>query len=159
MGNHAGAAGVLMNVRAEIRWLKARLATVEGILAARPPRRKRVGAPRPTDPIIAAREKLWARYVLLDVAHRGRITKLAFAIRHRLNPTEFCRWFSGTDTRGIPEGSAPALRFYQALNDVIAELEARARGGDQKAKAAIAGIASDSHGKVAHSQFSNSRPQ
>jgi hypothetical protein len=141
-----------VNVQAEIRWLKARMAALEAAQAARPARRKRVAAPRPDDPTIAAREKLWARYVLLDVSHRGRITKLNFALRHRLNPTEFCRWFSVSDARGIPQGSGPDLRFRQVLTDAIADLEARAL-------LATATVEKDSHGKVPGSQFFAPRPQ
>jgi hypothetical protein len=132
-------------LRTQVRSLEARLDALE----ARRARRKRVAAPQASGGIIAEREKLWARYVLLDVAHRGRITRLAFAMRHRLNPTEFCRWFSVADRRGIPEGSGPDLRFRRALTDTIAELEARARGADWQ----------HSHGNMTGSQFSDRRPQ
>jgi hypothetical protein len=130
-----------LNVEAELRRLNARLATVEGILAVRAARRKCVAAPRPDDAIIAGRVRLWDRFVLLQVGH-GPTTKLHFVVKHHLgDAAEFRRFFSATDKRGIPEGSAPALRFYQALNDAIAELEAR------------------SHGKDSHSHFSGLLPQ
>jgi hypothetical protein len=132
--NHGGPVTKYDLLLSRVRWLESRMRAVEAAQAAHPVRRKRVAAARPTNAIVTAREKLWARYVLLDVSHRGRITKLAFAMRHRLNPDEFCRWFSATDRRGIPEGSDPDRRFRQALTDAISELEARARGGEWKSK-------------------------
>lgn len=136
-----------MNVPAEIRRLKARIWALEQ--SRRRP--KRQPAPRPNDSLIAARERLWARYVVLDVGRRGRITKLNFAMRHHLNPTEFCRFFSETDRRGIPEGSEPAQNFYAALRDAIAELEGR------KSTTQVVGF--DSHGNALPSQYSAARPQ
>jgi hypothetical protein len=92
------------------------------VLEAHRQGRKRIARPRPDDAVIAARKRLWAQYVLLDVAHRGRITCLAFAVRYRLgDPGEFRRFFSAGDKRGIPEGSGPAIRFYRALHEAIAE--------------------------------------
>jgi hypothetical protein len=139
-------------LRLRLLRVEGRLAALEAAQAARPARRKRVAAPRPGDDVIAGREKLWARYVLLDVSHRGRISKLAFAMRYRLNPTEFCRWFSTADRRGVPENSGPDQRFRKVLIDAIGELEARAllsrTTGDK-----------DSHGKVPGSQFFAPRPQ
>jgi hypothetical protein len=115
-----------------VRWLESRMRAMEAAQAARPARRKRVPAPRPDNAIVAAREKLWARYIELEMRYghgRVKLTKLAFATRHGLNPDEFVRFFSATDKRGIPEGSVPAVSYYRALNDAISELEARAHGG------------------------------
>jgi hypothetical protein len=139
-------------LKIQVRTLAARLAALEAAQAARPARRKRERAPRPTDAIITARRRLWAQYVLVHVAHRGRVTYLSFAVKHRLNPSEFARWFSMSDARGIPPGSGPDRRFYQALTGAIAELEGRAHGsylhgGD------------NSRGNIAGSQFSGSAPQ
>jgi hypothetical protein len=144
-----------VNVQVELRWLKARVAALERAQAMRRPRPTREAAPRPDDAIVAHREKLWARYLELEMRFghgRVKLTKLAFAIRHRLNPDEFCRWFSATDRRGIPEGSGPDLRFRKALTDAIAELESRAKASDQS-------VGSHSHGRIAASQFSAARPQ
>jgi hypothetical protein len=135
----------------QVRALIARVGTLESAQAMRRQRPKRTAAPRPADPTVAAREALWARYVLLDVPHRGRITKLAFAVKHRLgDPSDFRRFFSAADKRGIPEGSVPAVRFYRAINDAIAEARARSSG-------AIAPL--DSHGNVTGSPLSAARPQ
>jgi hypothetical protein len=115
-----------------VRWLESRMRAMEAAQVRR--RSKRVPAPRPTNAIVAAREKLWARYIELEMRYghgRMKLTKLAFAVRHGLNPDEFVRFFSATDKRGIPEGSVPAVSYYRELNDAIAELEARARGGNQ----------------------------
>jgi hypothetical protein len=145
-----------MNMQVELRWLKARVAALESAQAMRRPQAKRAAAPRPTDGVCAARESLWAKYVMLEMRFghgRVKLTKLAFAIRHRLNPDEFCRFFSATDKRGIPEGSGPAVRFYQVLRDSIAELEARARGNVTNL------VTGDSHGRMAASQFFAARPQ
>lgn len=106
----------------ELRRLTARVVALE----AGRPRRKRAPAPRPGGTTIGAREKLWAKYVLLEMQHghgRCRLTKLAFCMKHRLNPSEFARWFSTRDRRGVPEGSTPDRRFRHALDGAIAELE------------------------------------
>lgn len=133
----------------QVRVLRARVDAWEATQAARPAPRKRAVAPRPDDSVIAAREELWAKYLRLEMTHghgRVKLTKLAFAVRHRLNPDEFCRWFSPTDRRGVPAGSGPDRRFRQALVDAIAELQTR--GGP-----------THSHGSLATSQDSGSRLQ
>jgi hypothetical protein len=115
-------------LRLRLLRVEARVAVLE---ARRPP--KRPAAPRPDDAIIGAREKLWAKYLLLEMARghgRVKLTKLSFAVRYKLNPTEFTRWFSGTDRKAIAEGTGQDQRFRRALVDAIAELEARSRGGD-----------------------------
>jgi hypothetical protein len=125
-----------------VRWLESRLRAMEAAQAAffpRPARKKRVAAARPSNAVVVEREQLWARYLELEMEfghRRVKLTKLAFAIRHHQNPDEFVRWFSATDKRGIPEGSDPDRHFRQALNDAIAELEARAHGGDRKSEQA-----------------------
>jgi hypothetical protein len=140
-----------------VRWLESRMRAMEAAQVRR--RSKRVPAPRPTNAVVAGREALWAKYVMLEMRFghgRCRLTKLSFAVRHRQNPSEFCRWFSATDRRGVPADSGPDLRFRQALNDAIAELEARARGGDRKSTTTML---VDSHGKITGSQFSAARLQ
>ena len=142
-----------MNVQAELRFLKARVAALEAAEAAR--RRKRPAAPKPSDAIITERYELWAKYIRLEMRFghgRCRLTKLAFAMRWRLNPTEFCRWFSASDRRGIPEGSGPDRSFRRELNAAIAELEAR--GKNQ-----FDGVKLNSHGNMLHSQDSGARLQ
>ncbi len=102
------AGGCRVNVQAELRWLKARVAALEG----RRTRHKRTAAPRPDDGVVSERVKLWSKYLLLEMQFghgRMRLTKLAFAVKWRLNPDEFCRWFSASDRRGIPAGSSPDI--------------------------------------------------
>lgn len=70
----------------------------------------------------------------------------ALCMRHRLNPSEFARWLSVRDRRGIPAGSAPDRRFRQALEAAIAELESTS----------VRGL---SHRNLHASQFTGSRPQ
>jgi hypothetical protein len=145
-------------LRLRLLRVEARVRALEAAAALRPSPPKREAAPRPDDAVVTAREQLWARYIELEMRFghgKVKLTKLAFAVRHRLNPDEFCRFFSATDKRGIPEGSTPALRFYQVLREAIAELETRARGGNPQ----LAAIAADSRGNIAHSQFSGARPQ
>jgi hypothetical protein len=140
-------------LRLRLLRVEARLRALEAALAPRPVPSKRAAAPRPADAVVTGREQLWARYLELEMPFghgRVKLTKLGFAMRHRLNPDEFCRFFSATDKRGIPEGSTPALRFYQVLREDIAKLEARSTS-------AIAAL--DSHGRMAASQFSAVRPQ
>jgi hypothetical protein len=142
-------------LRLRLLRVEGRLAALEVAQAARPPRRKRTAALRPDDAVVAVREGLWAQYLELEMPFghgRVKLTKLAFAIRHRLNPDEFCRWFSANDKRGIPEGSGPDLRFRQVLIDAIDGLEARANGNYPHG-------ADNSHGKVPGSQFFGPRPQ
>jgi hypothetical protein len=139
-------------LRLEVRVLRARLDRLEARRQRQP---KREAAPRPTDAIIAGRKGLWDRFILLQVG-RGPTSKLAFAVKHHLgDASEFRRFFSASDKRGICEGSAPAVRYYRALNDAIAELEGR--DGDHKSSAAIAAV--DSHGSRTGSHFLGARPQ
>ena len=93
-------------------------------------RPKRMAAPRPSDSVIAGRERLWSKYVMLEMQHghgRVRLTKLGFAARHGLNPSELGRWLSPTDRRGIAEGSKPDRSHRRELAAAIAQLEARAK--------------------------------
>lgn len=143
---------LMAQLRLQVRALAARVDVLEAA-ACRPARRKRERAPRPTDGIIATREAQWAKYLRLEMMHghgRTKLSKLAFAIRHRLNPDEFCRWFSATDRRGVPAGSGPDVRFRQALTDAISELEGRAVTGS---------VAPHSHGRMPPSQNSSVRLQ
>jgi hypothetical protein len=142
----------LAQLRLQVRALAARVGALE---AARPAPRKRTAAPRPGDAIIGERERLWVRYVMLEMQHgHGRValTRLSFSVRWRLNPTEFNRWFSARDRRGIPAGSAPDQRFHRALADAIAELEAR-----QKSKSQA--VTLNSRGNMLPSHFPDARPQ
>ncbi len=110
--------------------LAARIAALEAAarpataLVQGPAPRKRECAPKPSDNVIIGRLKLWSRLTLLHLEIRhARLTKLKFTIKYRLgDPSDLCRFFSARG-RGIPEGSAPALRYYAALKEAIAELE------------------------------------
>jgi hypothetical protein len=111
-----------------MRRMRARLDAVEAALAARRARKKRVPAPRPSDAVITTRERIWARYLKLEMQFghgRMKLTRLAFAVKWRLNPSEFCRWFSVTDKRGIPAGSGPDLCFQRALANAIEEFRTK----------------------------------
>ena len=122
---------------------------LEAAQAARPPRPKRTSVVRPDDADIAARVRLWDDFTLLQVGH-GRTTKLAFVMKHHLgDPSDFSRFFSSKDARGIAEGSTTAERYYRALHDAIAEARAR------KPASQLAGF----HGKLAAFQDSTARPQ
>ena len=136
----------------QVRGLVARVTALEAAQATRRARRKR---PRPSDVVVTEREALWARYLRLEMLYghgRMRLTYLAFAIAHHLNPDEFCRFFSATDKRGIPESSAPDRSFRRALTDAIAELEARAENNSSNTRLV-------SHGKMPVSQDSGARWQ
>jgi hypothetical protein len=108
----------------EIRTLRQR---VEALETARPAKRKRECAPKPDSAVVTKRVNLWARLVLLHVQYgRGRLTKLKVCVRYGLgDPSDLCRFLSAGDARGVPEGSIPAERYYGALREFIAELEAR----------------------------------
>jgi hypothetical protein len=107
--------------------LERRIAILEAAQAARPAKRKRECAPKPDSAVVTKRVNLWARLVLLHVQYgRGRLTKLKVCIKYGLgDPSDLCRFLSADDARGIPEGSIPAVRYYQALREFIVELEAR----------------------------------
>ena len=121
----------LAKLRLQMRAQEARIAVLEAAQAARPARPKRMAAPRPSDSVIAGRERLWSKYVMLEMQHgHGRVlrlTKLGFAARHGLNPSELGRWLSPTDRRGIAEGSKPDRSHRRELAAAIAQLEARAK--------------------------------
>jgi hypothetical protein len=139
-------------LRMEVRGLVARVAALE---AARSPRRKRATAPRPDDAAVMEIHKLWARYLELEMQFghgRMKLSKLAFAIKWHLNPDEFVRAFSFTDTHGIPQGSVPDQNHRRALAGAMSELEAR--GENQ-----LDGIRLNSHGSIRVSQDSGGRPQ
>jgi hypothetical protein len=144
-------------LRLEMRVMRTRFEARLEALEARRDRRKRQAAPRPDARVIADRERLWARYIELEMRFghgRCKLSKLSFAVRHRLNPTEFCRWFSATYARGIAAGSGPDLRFREALTGAITELEARAevlRNGSAKQ------VMNDSHGNNCSAQYSGVR--
>jgi hypothetical protein len=109
----------------KVRSLERRLALLE----TRHARSQRPRAPRPADTIIAARERLWHRFLLLQVGH-GSTTKLAFCVKHHLgHPSDFSRFLSASGKRGIAEGSATARRYYDALHQAIRDGEARKRSG------------------------------
>lgn len=132
----------------QVRQLTQRLAALEQSRRST----KRQPAPRPTDGVIDARERLWSKFVLLAAQYgRGRATRLNFAVKHALNPGEFSRWFSSRDRRGIPSGSVPDLNFHRALRTAIAELEAR--------KPSTQVDSFDSHGNVTHAQLPAGRLQ
>jgi hypothetical protein len=117
----------------EIRILRNRVEALEAVRAARP---KRERAPKPDSAVVTKRKNIWARLVLLHVQYgHGRLTKLKVCIKYGLgDPSDLCRFLSADDARGIPEGSVPAVRYYGALREFIAELEARR----------------DSHGRHSH---------
>jgi hypothetical protein len=134
-----------VNLQVELRWLKARVAALEAGQTARPARPKRTAAPRPADAIIAGRVSLWDQFVLLHPT-----SKLAFVLKYRLgDPSDFSRFFSSNDARGIAENSTTAERYYRALHAAIAEARAR------KSTSQLA----DFHGKLAAFQDSAARPQ
>jgi hypothetical protein len=138
----------LAQLRLQLRAQAKRIAALEA-LAARP-RRKRAAAPRPSDSVIAERERLWAKYVMLEMRFghgRCRLTKLSFAARNGLNPSELGRWLSPSDRRGIPAGSKPDRSHRRALNAAISELEARGKN-------AVDNISRVSHGNMLPSQDS-----
>ena len=114
----------LAQLRLLVRSLQARVDALEGRRA----RHKRAAAPKPDDAVVAERNKLWAKYMMLEMQHghgRCRLTKLSFATRHGVNPTEFGRWMSPTAKRGVAEGSKPDRSHRRVLNAAISELEAR----------------------------------
>jgi BMFP domain-containing protein YqiC len=153
-GGAAEAEGAVMTrVERMLHRLAARVAVLEAAQAARPAPRKRERAPQPDDAIITERYELWAKYIRLEMRFghgRCRLTKLSFAMRHGVNPTEFGRWMSPTDKRGIAVGSKPDRSHRRALNAAIAELEARKSGSPLPDLAR--GIVS--HGNVSSSQDS-----
>ena len=134
-------------LRLQVRSLQARVDALEGRRAPR----KRAAAPKPDDAIIAERERLWAKYVMLEMQHghgRMRYTYLAFAMRHGVNPTELGRWLSPIDKRGIPEGSKPDRSHRRALDAAIAELEARRKDNSGNARIVSRGNVSSSQDSV-----------
>ena len=142
----------LDRLQLQMRAQEARITVLEAALAAKATPRKRESAPKPDSAVVTKRLKLWGRYIDLEMLYghgRMRYTYLAFAVKWYLNPDEFCRFFSASDRRGIPEASEPAKSFYRALNTAIAELEARAKTGDN--------ITRFSHGNIVASQDSTMR--
>ena len=120
----------LDQLQLQMRAQAKRIEALEARLAARAP--KRMAAPRPSDSVIAGRERLWSKYVMLEMQHgHGRVLRLyqvwAIAARHGLNPSELGRWLSPTDRRGIAEGSKPDRSHRRELAAAIAQLEARAK--------------------------------
>jgi hypothetical protein len=139
----------------QMRAQAKRIEALEAAQAARAARSKRESAPRPSDSVIAGRERLWARYIELEMRFghgRVRLTKLSFAARHGLNPSELGRWLSASDRRGIPAGSKPDRSHRRALAAAIAELEAR--GKNQSSDTTL-----NSHGNMLPSQVSAARLQ
>ena len=123
-----------MNVQAELRWLKDRVTALEARTARpapapvqEPAKRKRAAAPKPDNAVITKRLNFWSRLVLLHLQYgHGRLTKLKVCVKYGLgDPSDLCRFLSAGDARGVPEGSIPALRYYGALREFIAELEGR----------------------------------
>lgn len=143
----------LAQLRLQVCAQEARIAALEAAQAARPAKRKRERASKPDSAVTTERYELWAKYIRLEMRFghgRCRLTKLSFAMRWRLNPTEFCRWFSATDRRGIPAGSGPDRSFRRELNAAISELEARGKNESD-------GIRPVSHGNMLPSQDSGAR--
>jgi hypothetical protein len=107
-----------------MRALEARVRALETASG----KRRRTRASHPDADVMRERESLWIKYLMMQM-NRGhttvKLTKLAFATRHRLNPSEFTRWLSAADARGIAVGSGPDLNFRKALADAISELGTR----------------------------------
>jgi hypothetical protein len=132
VGETAGAGGRVTFDQLRLRLLRCeqRLAVLEASMAARPARTKRTAAVRPDDAIIAARERLWAEYIELEMTRghgRCKLTKASFTARWRLSHSEFCRWLSPSG-RGILAGTIPDARFHRALRAAIGELGHRGDG-------------------------------
>jgi hypothetical protein len=88
-------------------------------------KRRRKAVPPPTDADILSRHALWAAYIEAEMLYghgRCRLTKAAFAVRHGFPLSEFYRWFSSTDVRGIPTRSGPDQRFRSELAGATAKL-------------------------------------
>jgi hypothetical protein len=141
----------LLRVEADVRELKAALAapssgcSTNGATCGKPPKPKRPAVGRPADAIVAARVSLWDQLTLLHPT-----SKQAFCVKHHLgDPSDFCRFFSSKDARGIREGSTTAERYYRALHDASAEARARK----------LCGQPQGFHGKMAAFQDSTTRPQ
>ena len=93
----------------------------------RRPRTARHSA-RPDSATIGERYGLWAEVVTGTMNAGGpALTKTCFAELHSLSRSEFCRWLSAKDGRGIPAGSVPDVSIRRALQQALAEL--RQRGG------------------------------
>jgi hypothetical protein len=132
--------------------------------AARPQRSRTPGPKRGavSDDEIRDRERLWLAYFHLKVEETsGRVynrmkgepnptSQIAFAVRHRLNPSELSRWFSRTC--GIPAGSIPDRNIRRALLADIERMRAATRtaaGPAARPAANSLGMAADSHLKPA----------
>jgi hypothetical protein len=127
------------------RRLAARVAALE---AAQPVRRKREPAPRPSNGIIDQRNELWNRFrVLYRYFQRREATITRFCAKHLdgMCTSEFSRWLSAADKKGIAAGSSVDLRIRRALDKGIGDLEA------------LAG--KSSHGNLSHSQSFGDRAQ
>jgi hypothetical protein len=114
----------LRQLQIQVRMLAARVATLEAAQTRKP---RRAAAPRPDEAVVVAREKLWARYIELEMRFghgRVKLTKASFTTRWQLSHSEFCRWLS-PHGRGIPAGSIPDARFHRALHAAIRELDER----------------------------------
>jgi hypothetical protein len=113
-------------LRLALNALEARVRKLEAAVEVQ--KRRRTRAPRPDAGVIREREELWSKYLMLEMS-RGhcttKLSKLGFATKNRINPSEFARWFSAADARGIAEGSGPDTRIRRALAEAIAELGAR----------------------------------
>jgi hypothetical protein len=101
-----------------VRSLEARVRALEA-------KRRRKAVPPPTDADIMERHALWAAYLQAEMQYghgRCRLTKTAFAVRHGFPLSEFYRWFSGRDRRGVPASSGPDQRFRDELAAATAKL-------------------------------------
>ena len=109
--------------------LERRIAALEA--AARPvtepvQERDKVRPPKPDDADMNERDTWWSNYLDAEMLYGGGKAKLkkgAFAIRHNLPVSEFYRFFSRKDQRGIPKDSGPYQRSRDELIEAAAKLK------------------------------------
>jgi hypothetical protein len=126
----------IAQLRLQMRSLEARVRALEA-------KRRRKAVPPPSSAVILERHALWAAYIQAEMQYghgRCRLTKAAFGGRHGFPLSEFYRWFSGKDRRGVPASSGPDQRFRAELT------------------AATAKLREDSHGMRSRSQIFGLRP-
>ena len=109
----------------------------------RRPRNIRHSAP-PDSATVRERYGLWAAVVTGTMGAGGQaLSKSCFAELHSLSRSEFCRWLSAKDGRGIPAGSVPDVSIRRALQQALAEL--RQRGGRGSLPSIVGTPCGDSH--------------